>query len=63
MFVYLCVCVCVCRAVLKDPAILVLDEATSSLDAFSEQLVQQALERVMAGTYSVVWCMYVCLNQ
>ncbi|OGR83721.1 MAG: hypothetical protein A2901_07310 [Elusimicrobia bacterium RIFCSPLOWO2_01_FULL_54_10] len=37
----------VARAVLRNPPILILDEATSSLDAESEQLVQQALERLM----------------
>jgi len=39
----------IARAVLTDPAILVLDEATSSLDTESEQLIQQALKEVMAG--------------
>jgi subfamily B ATP-binding cassette protein MsbA len=37
------------RAFLKDPKILILDEATSSLDAESERLVQSALERLMVG--------------
>ena len=37
------------RALLKDAPILVLDEATSSLDTESEQLVQQAIDRLMAG--------------
>ena len=35
--------------ILKDPAILILDEATSSLDAESERLVQNALEKLMQG--------------
>ena len=37
------------RVILKDPKILVLDEATSSLDSESESLIQEALKRVMAG--------------
>lgn len=37
------------RALLKDAPILILDEATSSLDTESEQLVQQAIDRLMAG--------------
>ncbi len=42
------------RAVLKDPAILILDEATSSLDSESEALVQDAFERLRAGRTAVV---------
>ena len=42
------------RVILKDPRILVLDEATSSLDSESEQLIQDALKRVMAGRTSIV---------
>ncbi|MFH1515869.1 MAG: ABC transporter ATP-binding protein [bacterium] len=41
--------VSIARAILKNPRILILDEATSSLDAQSEELVQQALEKLMAG--------------
>jgi ATP-binding cassette subfamily B protein len=42
------------RVILKDPRILVLDEATSSLDSASEALIQEALKRVMAGRTSIV---------
>lgn len=42
------------RVILKDPRILVLDEATSSLDSESEALIQEALKRVMAGRTSLV---------
>ena len=40
---------CIARALLKDAPILILDEATSSLDSESEQLVQKALENLMRG--------------
>jgi ATP-binding cassette subfamily B protein len=40
------------RVILKDPRILVLDEATSHLDSESESLIQEALKRVMAGSAS-----------
>ena len=42
------------RALLKDPRILILDEATSSLDAESEALVQDALDRLMEGRTTLV---------
>jgi ATP-binding cassette subfamily B protein len=42
------------RVILKDPRILVLDEATSHLDSESELLIQEALKRVMSGRTSIV---------
>jgi ABC-type multidrug transport system fused ATPase/permease subunit len=46
--------IAIARALLKDPAILVLDEATSSLDAESEKLVQEALDILMQGRTSII---------
>jgi subfamily B ATP-binding cassette protein MsbA len=46
--------VSIARAILKDPKILILDEATSSLDTASEELVQQALEKLMVGRTTLV---------
>ena len=46
--------VAIARAILKDAPILILDEATSSLDNQSERLVQDALARLMAGRTTVV---------
>jgi len=42
------------RVILKDPRIIILDEATSSLDSESEHLIQEALKRVLAGRTSIV---------
>ena len=46
--------VSIARVILKDPKILILDEATSSLDSISESAIQDALAAVMAGRTSIV---------
>ena len=46
--------IAIARALLKDAPILVLDEATSSLDSTSEQMVQEALERLMKGRTTII---------
>jgi subfamily B ATP-binding cassette protein MsbA len=46
--------VAIARAILKDPAVLVLDEATSNLDTESEQLIEDALGRLLVGRTTLI---------
>jgi ABC-type multidrug transport system fused ATPase/permease subunit len=46
--------VCIARAVLADPRILILDEAMSSVDTVTEALIQEALQRLLAGRTAIV---------
>ena len=46
--------IAIARVILKDPRVLILDEATSHLDAHAEALIQEALERVLEGRTSLV---------
>ena len=46
--------VAIARAILKDPALLILDEATSSLDTESEALIEDALERLLIGRTTLI---------
>jgi ABC-type multidrug transport system fused ATPase/permease subunit len=46
--------ICIARAVLADPRILILDEATASVDTITEMLIQEALQRLLAGRTAIV---------
>jgi ABC-type multidrug transport system fused ATPase/permease subunit len=46
--------ICIARAVLADPRILILDEATASVDTITEMLIQDALQRLLAGRTAIV---------
>src|SRR5882724_8097619 len=46
--------VAIARAILKDPAVLILDEATSNLDTESEQLIEDAMTRLLAGRTTLI---------
>ena len=46
--------ICIARALLVDPRILIMDEATSSVDTVTEALIQQALERLLSGRTAIV---------
>ncbi len=46
--------ICIARAVLADPRILILDEATASVDTVTESLIQSALDRLLQGRTSIV---------
>lgn len=46
--------ICIARAILADPRILILDEATANVDTVTESLIQSALERLLEGRTAVV---------
>jgi ABC-type multidrug transport system fused ATPase/permease subunit len=46
--------ICIARAILADPRILILDEATANIDTVTEMLIQDALERLLEGRTAIV---------
>jgi subfamily B ATP-binding cassette protein MsbA len=46
--------IAIARAILKDPRVLILDEATSSLDTESERLIEDALEKLLVGRTTLI---------
>jgi ATP-binding cassette subfamily B protein AbcA/BmrA len=59
-----CQRIAIARAILKDPRILILDEATSEVDSKAEKLIQQALNRLMQGrtTFIIAHRLFTALN-